>query len=277
MKSARILIVDDEPANVRLLERILAQAGYANVQSTLDPTEAISLFQAFGPDLILLDLQMPRMDGFAVMEELRDVQPPDTFLPILVVTADINPAAESRALEMGAKDFVTKPFRMNEVLLRIRNLLETRSLHLRLQREKESLEARVQERTRELEDARQEVLERLTQAAEFRDDDTGQHTRRVGELCFHTAMELGLTEYDADLICRAAPLHDTGKIAIPDAILLKPGRLTPEEFEVMKTHAALGAQMLSGGRTDLMRLAEEIALCHHERWNGEGYPNGLSG
>jgi putative two-component system response regulator len=162
-------------------------------------------------------------------------------------------------------------------LLRIRNLLETRFLHLSLQSHNETLEQRVRERTRDLEEARLEVLERLTQAAEYRDDATGQHTRRVGELSARMARKLLLGDEDVELIRRAAPLHDTGKIAIPDAILLKPGRLTPEEFEIMKTHASIGARMLSGGRTPMMLLAEEIALSHHERWDGTGYPNGLSG
>jgi putative two-component system response regulator len=277
IKAARILVVDDEPANVRLLERMLGQAGYENLLSTRDSREVFTLAREFAPDLILLDLHMPGMDGFEVMEKLRSLIPPESYLPILVLTADITPAAEQRALEMGAKDFVAKPLRLAQVLLRIQNLLETRFLHLRLRRQNETLEERVRARTLELEEARVEMLERLTQAAEFRDDDTGQHARRVGDLSARTATALGLDEEQVELIRRAAPLHDMGKIAIPDAILLKPGRLTPDEFEVMKTHTTIGARMLAGGRTALMRLAEEIALAHHERWDGSGYPSRLAG
>jgi putative two-component system response regulator len=277
LENACILIVDDEPANVRLLERMLGQAGYTNLRSTRDSRKVATLTREIAPDLILLDLHMPGLDGFGVMEELSELHGPGSYLPILVLTADITPAAERRALEMGAKDFLTKPLQMTRVLLRIRNLLETRFLHLSLRRQNETLEERVRERTRELEEARMEVLERLMQAAEFRDDDTGQHTRRVGELSARAARELGLDDATVELIRRAAPLHDTGKIAIPDAILLKPGRLTPEEFEIMKTHTTAGARMLSGGRTPLMHLAEKIALSHHERWDGGGYPHGLAG
>jgi putative two-component system response regulator len=277
LESARILIVDDEPVNVRLLERMLGQAGYTELSSTTDARNALPLAREFGPDLILLDLHMPHLDGFEVMQQLGEIRPPGSYLPILVLTADITPAAESRALEMGAKDFVSKPFQVTRVLLRIRNLLETRFLHLGLERQNERLEERVRHRTKELEESQREVLERLTLATEFRDDDTGHHTRRVGELSARTAVNLGLDPEAVELIRGAAPLHDTGKIAIPDAILLKPGRLTLVEFETMKTHTTIGAHMLAGGRTALMRLAEQIALAHHERWDGAGYPHGLAG
>ena len=277
MEVCRILAVDDEPANLRLLERLLAVTGYANVRTTTDPREVLGIVEEYDPDLILLDLHMPNLDGFEVMRQLAEVVPADSYLPILVLTADITPEAQERALQLGAKDFVTKPFRRSEVLLRIQNLLDTRSLHLRLRRNNATLEQRVWERTLELEEAQGEVLDRLMKAAEYRDDDTGQHAHRVGELSARTAEALGVPSVEVEVIRRAAPLHDTGKIAIPDAILLKPGRLTPEEFEVMKTHAAIGAQMLSGGRSELMQLAEQIALGHHERWDGSGYPNGLAG
>jgi putative two-component system response regulator len=277
LQGARILIVDDELANIRLLERMLEHAGYTDVRSTADSRTVLAIAREYRPDLVLLDLHMPGADGFEVIEQLGTVAPPESYLPILVLTADITPAAERRALEMGANDFVTKPLQVFQVLLRIRNLLETRFLHLRLQRHNETLEERVRDRTRDLEEARLEVLERLTQAVEFRDDDTGQHTRRVGELSARTSRKLGLHEDAVELIRRAAPLHDTGKIAIPDAILLKRGRLTPEEFDIMKTHTTAGARILSGGRTQMMRLAEQIALSHHERWDGTGYPHGISG
>jgi putative two-component system response regulator len=267
--SARILIVDDEPANVRLLERILERAGYSRLASTTDSRKVLGLVEAFDPDLILLDLRMPHRDGFAVLEELRP-HLAGGFLPVLVLTADSTPQAWQRALSSGAKDFLTKPLDATEVVMRIRNLLETRFLYL-------TLEERVRERTLELEEARIEVLERLAYVVEFRDDDTGEHTRRVGEVSALLAGAMGLPERELELMRRAAPLHDIGKLAIPDAILLKPGRLTSEEFEVMKTHAAVGAGILARGRSEMMLRAEEIALAHHERWDGSGYPRALRG
>jgi putative two-component system response regulator len=274
---ARILIVDDQRPNVRLLERILEQAGYNTTRGTTDPREAVGLFDEFQPDLILLDLHMHHMDGYAVMEALKTRIPAGAYFPILVVTADITPEAKRRALSAGARDFLSKPFDTTEVLLRIKNLLETRFLHLQLQNQNQALEIKVRERTRELEQTQIEILQRLALAAEFRDDDTGHHTQRVGQLAARLAQDLGLPEHQVELIRLAAPLHDLGKIGIPDHILLKPGRFSTSEYEQMKSHATIGARILSGGRYPLLRLAEEIAYTHHERWDGSGYPLGLAG
>jgi putative two-component system response regulator len=273
---ASILIVDDQRPNVRLLERILEQAGYLAVRGTTDPRQVAELFDEIQPDLVLLDLHMPYMDGFAVMEALSPRIPAGAYFPILVVTADITPEAKRRALSAGARDFLNKPFDTTEVLLRIKNLLETRFLHLQLQNQNQELEAKVRSRTRELEQTQIEILQRLAQAAEFRDDDTGQHTQRVGQLAARLARGLSLPEQQVELIRLAAPLHDLGKIGIPDHILLKPGRFTPAEYEHMKAHATIGARILSGGRYPLLRMAEEIAYAHHERWDGSGYPQGLA-
>jgi putative two-component system response regulator len=277
LTAAHILIVDDQPANVRLMERLLERAGYHNLRSTTDPRETLSLFTEFRPDLILLDLLMPHLDGVAVMQKLRPHIPATTFLPILVLTADTTPEAKERALSAGAKDFLTKPFDHIEALLRIQNLLETRRLHRELQGLNERLEQKVIQRTRELEDARNETLMRLALAAEHRDDDTGEHIGRVGEISALVAEALQLPAVQIEMIRRAAPLHDVGKIGIPDVILLKPGKFTPEEFEQMKSHSAIGAQILSGSGVPLLQLAEEIAQNHHERWDGSGYPRGLRG
>jgi putative two-component system response regulator len=212
-----------------------------------------------------------------VMEVLKTRIPAGAYFPILVVTADITPEAKRRALSAGARDFLSKPFDTTEVLLRIKNLLETRFLHLELQNQNQALEVKVRERTRELEQTQIEILKRLAQAAEFRDDDTGRHTQRVGQLAARLAQDLGLPEHQVELIRLAAPLHDLGKIGIPDHILLKPGRFSSSEYEQMKSHAVIGARILSGGRYPLLRMAEEIAYTHHERWDGSGYPLGLAG
>ena len=274
---ARILIVDDQAPNIRLLERLLTSAGYHRLYSTTAPEQVTTLMQQVSPDLILLDLHMPGLDGFGVMQQLQERLSAERYLPILVVTADLSVEVRQRALGAGARDFLNKPFDAVEALLRIRNLLTTRFLYLQLDKYNRGLEATVQERTRKLEIARVEILERLALAAEFRDDNTGEHTRRVGRVSGAIARELGLAGDTVLTIERAAPLHDVGKIGIRDAILLKPGPLSPAEFEEMKRHTVIGADILSGSRGALLRTAEDIALTHHERWDGAGYPSGLSG
>ncbi|HEY7400250.1 MAG TPA: HD domain-containing phosphohydrolase [Actinomycetota bacterium] len=268
---ARILVVDDEEANVLLLKRVLDMAGYRHVLSTTDSRQVFELVQTFQPDLILLDLLMPYLDGFAVMDWLRSTIHEDEFLPVLVLTADATSETRRRALAGGARDFLTKPIDVDEVLLRIANMLDMRFLHLQLQGEKGALEERVQERTLELESSYIETFERLALAAEFRDDATGQHTLRVGAVAARLAQELDVPDERVELLRRAAGLHDVGKIGIPDEILLAPRKLTVEEFEVVKTHTVIGAKILSGSRSALLSMAEEIAASHHERWDGRGY------
>ncbi len=275
LKEGRILIVDDQQANVRLLERILRQVGYVNVRGTTDPRAVPGMVSEEPPDLILLDLLMPHLDGHQVMQQLAPHLATEGYLPILVLTADITADAKQRALSGGARDFLTKPFDAMEVLLRIRNLLEARFLYQQLARQNVILEEKVGERTRDLEEAKFETLDRLARAAEFRDDETGQHTYRVGRLAEAIARTLGLEASRVEMIRRAAPLHDVGKIGIPDRILLKPGKLSDEEFEVMKNHTTIGADILAGSRFPLLQMAAEIALTHHERWDGAGFPLGL--
>lgn len=276
LSSARILIVDDEKAYVQLLQRFLESAGYRDVRTTTDPHTVAGIVEVFDPDLILLDLRMPEMDGIGVMQQLE----PFTsvfYLPILVLTGDITEDAKRRSLSSGAKDFLNKPFDLTEVRLRIENLLETRFLHLELHHQNEQLEQRVRERTSELEEIRLEILERLSLAADYRDDATGRHTKRVSEMVAFIAQELELPADEIEHLRHAAALHDIGKIGIPDLVLLKPGELTPEEVALMKTHTTIGARVLSGSRSRLMQMAEIIALNHHERWDGAGYPRMLRG
>lgn len=272
-----ILIVDDQENNIRILERTLRRAGYDQLFSTTDPRKAVPLFLEHQPDLVLLDLHMPYLDGFGVLEQVGPHVPEGSYLPILVLTADISTEAKQRALSMGAKDFLAKPFDATEVLLRIKNLLEARFLYLALQQQNDLLEMKVQQRTRELEEAQVEILERLALAAEFRDDATQEHTQRVGDMSARLARRLGLPDHQVSLIRRAAPLHDLGKIAVPDSVLLKLGRLTHDEFELIKGHTQVGARILSGSRHPLLQLAEQIALTHHEHWDGSGYSPTFSG
>jgi putative two-component system response regulator len=269
-QNARILIVDDEDANIEILQRILTRAGFTRIETTNDSREVSALYIEHRPDLILLDLHMPHLDGLDVMDQLNEITEA-SYLPILILSGDLMPEARRDALSRGAKDFVNKPFQPDELLLRIKTLLETRFLYIQIQSQNQLLEAKVRERTRELVEAQIEIIERLAVAAEFRDDNTGQHTHRVGQMSALLAKQLGLADAQVSLIRRAAGLHDVGKIGVPDTILMKMGKLTPEEFEIVKTHTVIGARILSGGKFPLLRLAEEIAFSHHERWDGEGY------
>jgi putative two-component system response regulator len=268
---AKVLVVDDEEANVLLLEAILADAGYTDVGSTTDATQVAELVARSMPDIILLDLHMPHLDGFAVLNMLQGLGDATSRSPVLVLTADITMEAKRRALAAGARDFLSKPFDVDEVLLRMGNMLSLHFFDRELRRERDSLEQRVAERTKDLSDAQTETFERLARAAEFRDDDTGEHTKRVGSMAAVIAEILGLSDDEVAMIQRAAALHDVGKIGIPDKILLAPRGLTPAEFDVVKTHTEIGAKILSGSRSPTLMMAEEIAWSHHERWDGNGY------
>lgn len=274
---ARILIVEDDPAVQRVLERMLRKNGFTNVTRVPDAEVALDLWATRPPDLALVDLHMPGTSGFEFLERIRDEDGGAEFLPVIMLTGDASPDVRRRALDLGAHDFLTKPFDVAEVLLRIRNLLRTRLLNHRLLETNTALEARVRERTMTLEESRREALGHLARAAEFRDDITGQHTQRVGRLSAGIARELGWDDAEVELIRNAAPLHDIGKIGIPDSILLKRGLLSQAEFDVMKTHTTIGAAILAGSRAPVFLLAREIALTHHERWDGGGYPAGAQG
>lgn len=271
---ASLLVVDDQDVNVLLLERMLRGAGYVSVTSTTDPRQVCDLHARNRYDLILLDLQMPALDGFQVMEGLEEIEP-DGFLPVLVITAQ--PGHKLRAFQAGARDFISKPFDLPEVLARVRNLVEVRLLHKALHEHSLVLEQRVRERTAELRESHLEIIFTLTRAAEHRDEDTGAHVQRIGRYSQALARMLGRDEEFVDRIFFASPMHDIGKIGIPDDVLLKPGRLTPEEWEVMKGHTRMGARILGRSKAPYLRMGAEIALNHHERWDGRGYPNGRRG
>lgn len=276
LDDARILIVDDNEPNITLLQRMLAHQGYREIKGVVDSRLALETVKIWEPDIVILDIQMPHLDGFAVLEQLQPILA-QGFLPILVLTADVSTQTRRQALAAGAKDFLSKPIDAVEAMLRIRNLLTTRFLYQELAEQKQTLEDRVAERTRSLVMAQNEILDRLAIAAEFRDDETGEHTRRVGRLAERLAFKAGMSATEALLLRKAAPLHDIGKIGVPDHILLKEGPLSPEERRVMERHVQIGAEILSGSHFPLLRAAEGVARFHHERWNGSGYPHGASG
>ncbi len=274
--SSRILVVDDQAANLRLLAQALRNQGVDAIDTTDDPRQVEALYQLHRHDVILLDLSMPHLNGFEVMGRLSTLVE-DDFLPVIVLTADNSHATKLKALSAGARDFITKPYDLLEVQLRVRHMLEAQQLRKRVGMQKAALEHLVRERTRELEDTQCEVIRRLARAAEFRDNDTGAHIIRMSSIAAALARNAGLPEESCQLILNAAPMHDVGKIGIPDHILLKPGKLTPEEFAIMQGHAEIGARIMGGHHAPLLRMAHSIALHHHERWNGSGYPFGLKG
>jgi putative two-component system response regulator len=267
----RIVVVEDA-ASAALLGRILGAAGYEEVRTATNAAQVDVLLRDDEFDLVVLDLQLPGVDGFELLQRVVA-----TGVPVLVLTADDTPTTRRRALGLGARDFVTKPLDRVEVLLRVGNLLQTRRLQRALEDRNQDLQRWVRARTADLEDARRETLERLAMAAEYRDDDTSQHTKRVGRTAALLAKQLGLSAETVEHLRYAAPLHDVGKIGLPDAIWLRPGALTDHERKVLEEHTAIGGRILSGSRSPILRLAEQIARTHHERWDGTGYPLQLAG
>ncbi len=276
-RKPRLLIVDGDPANVLVLECLLAGAGLELVASTSDPTKAVELFISFNPDLLIIDPHMPGMDGFDVLAALKLAVPPERFPSVLVITADNSAATRNWVLSVGAKDFISKPFDSDDVRRRIGNLLESEGLHRALRERNVVLASSLRDQTLELEEARIESVERLSLMAGLRDDLTGQHNGRVARIARAIAEAVCPCIDSARLLGRVAALHDIGKIAIPDRILLKAGPLSAAEWVTVKTHTTIGAQILSSGRSEFMHLAKEIAQSHHERWDGGGYPDGLCG
>jgi putative two-component system response regulator len=274
-RSARILVIDDDLANLNVLMRTLQRAGFRNLHGVLEGKRILTALVDFQPDVVLLDLHMPGTDGIEVLLDIKAVLGRRNYMPVLVLTGDSSSEVRDAALAAGARDFLTKPYDAGEVILRVRNLIETRLLHVELQRQNAALSERFESRTEELEAAKLEILERLARAADFRDESSYGHTTRVGELAARIAAQMGLTNAEIDQIRVAARLHDIGKIGVSDSILMKPGRLAPAEFLAQEKHTVIGANILSGSRFPILRLAEDIALTHHECWDGTGYPRGL--
>lgn len=293
VRDAHILVVDDEEANLRLLDSVFRRRGYGSIVGVTDPRVGLEMFLEDPPDILLLDLHMPGLDGFTFIERVTGpgASLTEEFIPIVMLTGDVDPRVRLRALSIGAKDFLTKPFDPTEVLLRTGNLLEMRFLHAEVSQHNRLLEEQVKQRTqhlwtavREVEEARdgmrrshEETVKRLSIAAEFRDQETSQHIQRMSQYCLLLARRLGFDEDTSQQIRVASQMHDIGKIGIPDEILLKSGAFTPRERSVMEEHAAIGHQILSGSDSKLLQLAASIALHHHERVDGHGYPNHLPG
>ncbi|MBW3164855.1 HD domain-containing phosphohydrolase [Ferrimonas balearica] len=264
---ATILVVDDMPENIDVLVGIL-KADY-QIKVALNGPTALKIVQASPPDLILLDIMMPEMDGLEVCRRLK-AQPMTSPIPVIFVTALGEVSDEAAGLAVGAVDYLTKP--VNAAIVRARVKAQ-----LALYSQAQHLENLVRARTDELEQARLHVVQCLGRAAEYKDNETGLHVIRMSHYAEKLARAAGLPEHFCQVLLHAAPMHDIGKIGIPDGILKKADRLDEQEWDVMRTHPELGARILGDLETELMQMASTIALTHHERWDGEGYPQGLKG
>ena len=275
IQTARVLIITSREDTGRLIHSMLRLAGFGHTELAAAGAGVLTPSVEHHPDLIILDAAgSVEGDAVVLLEQLRARTGNGAPAPVLLF-GELTTAAKVRALALGAKDFLGEPFDHVDVTARVRNLLESRRLSERLTMQTRYMEERFSARNRELDETQIEILERLASAVERRDDETGEHARRVGENAALLARELGLSQEEVELLRRAAPLHDVGKVAIPDAILLKPEKLTLEEYELMKSHTQIGARLLGGGQAILLNLAEQIALTHHERWDGKGYPMAL--
>lgn len=296
--TSKIMIVDDEPTNILIVEKHLYEVGYRYFIKVHDATKAMSMIRKETPDLILLDIVMPGISGIEILQSIRtDDKAKQT--PVIIVSAVSDAEMKKEVLRLRVSDFVSKPVDPHDLSLRVRNALIVKAHQDHLANQAKELEKQVRQRTAELAASRQDVILCLARAAEFRDNETGNHVVRVGRYVGVIAEALGFSDERVKILEQAAQLHDVGKIGVPDAILLKPGKLEPDEFEQMKKHsgygrkiiqrlpdsewdalkrhAEIGAKLLNIVRSPVIELAASIALTHHERWDGTGYPLGLAG
>ncbi|MEE4355630.1 MAG: two-component system response regulator [Desulfococcaceae bacterium] len=274
-KSHRILIVDDERFNINVLVEIL-KSDYRIIVAKSGEEALKRVRTSAPPDLILLDIMMPRMDGYTVCSILQEDRETRN-IPVIFITALGEEQDETRGFEVGGVDYITKPVSPPVVMARVKTHLSLRDTRQELAKQNHILEDMVEERTRELYNSRMEIIHRLVFSAEFKDPETGSHIKRMSHYSALLAEGYGLSKKECDTILLASPMHDIGKIGIPDIILLKPGKLDPEEWIIMKKHPGIGAKILSKSKSRLMRAGQQIAVSHHERWDGSGYPQGKKG
>lgn len=272
----QVVIVDDNPVNLKLMESLVKRAGDYTPLIFQDSAEGLDWCLNNLPDLLIVDYMMPAPDGLEFIRRFRE-KPANADIPVLMITADHEKETRYKALESGANDFLTKPIDNAEFRARMRNMLALRRSQRALEDRAAWLAEKVAEATEAILDREREMIVRLSRAAEFRDPETGAHIQRMSNYSRLIAEQMGLSSVDQEVILRAAPMHDVGKIAIPDHILLKPGRLDPDELVIMRTHAEKGYEILRGSKSDLLDIAALIAWTHHEKWDGSGYPRGLKG
>ncbi|HEV3231437.1 MAG TPA: HD domain-containing phosphohydrolase [Candidatus Dormibacteraeota bacterium] len=276
LREQAVLIVDDSQVTQVMLRKALEREGFSRVITEGDPWRVLDVVAEHDPAVLILDAEMPELDGFGVLQLLAKELGPLGQPPVLLLVGEMTDEITSRALAAGVVDLLARPIKPGLVTVRVRSAVYRRLLERRVGAGNSALQDLVDARTRELDNAQVEILDRLALAGDYRDDSSGEHGRRVGHLAGDIARALGLSAGVAEMIRRAAPLHDIGKIAIPDSIVLKPGPLEAEEMAVMKTHTTIGGRILAGNHPVLW-LASQIALTHHERWDGSGYPESLVG
>ncbi len=296
-RNSKIMIVDDEDLVIRVVRQFLSRDGYTNFITITDPREALNAIRSEKPDVVLLDINMPHLSGLDILRERQHIKPLRTT-PFIILSAINDADTKQEALELGATDFLAKPVEKSDLTLRVQNSLIVKRHFDNLANHASDLEAEVRKRTEQLERSREQVVRVLARAAEFRDNETGEHVLRVGAFCKIIAEQMGMSPEWCKQIGLAAQLHDVGKIAIPDSVLLNPNKLTAEEFEIMKQHCDLGCrimkpmadeelamvrntnsvlQLVNELESPLLNMASVICRTHHEKWNGQGYPNGLVG
>lgn len=276
VKNAAVVLVDDTPANLRLLESSMKAFGLRNVRAFSDSAAALDWLQGMAWDLLVLDLDMPAPNGFDILKALEDRD--RSASPIIVVSALSRPEDRRKGLSLGANDYICKPLDLPELLLRVRNSLALSIATQSLRTERDQLDQAVLARTAQLRDSYQSIIGMLSRAAGYRENETERHVMRIGEYAALIARGIGLTEEQCENMRLAMPMHDIGKIGIPEEILKKSGPFTPEQREIMQHHARIGYHILNDSKaTPLTLLAAEIALFHHEHWDGQGYPQGLKG
>ena len=262
-----VLIVDDSPESIDVLRSVLGSEYRLRV--ALNGVKALEITESVNPDLILLDVMMPGLDGYETCRRLKQ-RPSTANVPVIFVTTLSETDSQVKGLDLGAVDYITKPYTASLVRSRVRT-------HVTLHRHNQALTELVEQRTRELLETRLEIIRRLGRAAEYRDNETGMHVLRMSHMTRLLALSHGMDEATAELLFQASPMHDVGKIGIPDRILLKPGKLTPDEWETIKRHTVIGAEIIGDHGSDIIGMARMVALRHHERWDGTGYPGGLKG
>lgn len=267
LKEKRILIVDDVPRNIDLLKDILSE--HYQVQVAKSGALALDIISRTMPDLILLDIMMPDMNGFEVCEKVKSM-PETADIPVIFLTAVTDPQHEQKGFDVGCVDFITKPITPLTTLARV-------STHLKLAEENLRKKQIIDDRTRELDEALESTIGMLGAVSELNDTDTGVHMWRMADYCAALARAIGWEESEVELLKLAAPMHDTGKVGIPHSILKSPNKLTDDEWVIMRQHTVIGYEILRRGEAPLFKLAAEVALGHHERWDGEGYPSKLKG
>jgi putative two-component system response regulator len=277
-----ILIADDDPKIREALSSILEGEEYA-VISVASGEEALHCLDDASPDVILLDLSMPGMNGFDVLKRLK-TDTATMHIPIVIITGRNDIDSRVEALKLGADDFLQKPPHYAELIARVRSLVKVKAYNDYMIEHQQILEQQVAERTKELQGALEKLREasldtivRLSRAAEYRDENTSEHLQRMSSYAAVLAAAYGMSREEVDVLRRAAPMHDIGKIGIPDSVLLKKGKLTEDEWVLMKTHPQIGAQILEGSKSELLMKGRIIAMTHHEKWDGSGYPKGLAG